>query len=216
MPLAPKPERRKIVVLGDTEVGKSTLTSRYLRPEDTPNDQYVATIGIDFSAKEVKLPGPGGDPIRVRLQIWDTAGAERFRTLSSHYVQDAAAVIVVYDITRKDTFDSVRQWVEMVTDKCIESDASPPLLFLVGNKIDLQNGMVSTREGKDLAAELGATFFMTSAKEDCNVAKLFEDVARMLAGMPSPMLLGAPSDDILGKPDGREEHSPKRCRCWPF
>jgi len=213
MPLASKPSRSKVVILGDTKVGKTALTSRYIRPEDTPSDEYVATIGIDFSAKAVKVAG--GDSIR--LQIWDTAGAERYFKLSAHYLQDAAAVMVVYDVAQRKTFDNVRSWIELVEETF--DGKSPPLLVLVGNKIDLQSGVVTTQEGKDLASELGAhAFFEVSAKEGRNVHELFQNMASLLLTAPSPTLLGAASDGFGMEPVAvtREEHVPKRCRCWPF
>jgi len=217
MPYASQPARSKVVVLGDTEVGKTTLTSRFVHPEERTSDDYVATIGIDFSAKAVKLPGGGS----IRLQLWDTAGAERYRKLSTHYLQDAAAVLVVYDRSQRRTFDSVREWCSLVKETF--GCKAHPLIVLVGNKTDLQSCAVTSQEGKDLATELGAqSFFETSAKEGRNIDALFESLASSLAGVPSPTLVGAPSDTFV-EPQAQEEHAPKRCRlseichaCLPF
>jgi len=206
--------KSKVVLLGDTEVGKTTLITRFKYPQDTPNGAYQPTIGIDFVSKTVQVQGRA-----LRLQLWDTAGDERYRALATHYLQEAEAVIVLFDIAKRSSFDGARQWVEMVQEK-LGSSGDKPLLVLVGNKSDLcQKRVVTTQEAEDLAQQLGASFFLeTSAQEGTNVDKLFERLTHRLVGTPTPLILGKPEFDLpsIQSHQEQEGNQPTRCRCWPF
>jgi len=215
-----KVRKSKVVVLGDAEVGKSSLITRFCY-DAPPGESYTSTIGIDFMAKAVQVQGQ-----TMRLQLWDTAGSERYRGLASSYLQDAEAVVLVYDISKRASFINTREWSELVLEKC----GKIPLLVLVGNKMDLaENRIVSDQEGMQLAKEIGAKFFLeTSALEDCNVKTLFEQLAHTLMQTQVPTLpftMGK-TEDLMDLPvvqigvprnvDNGPDNGPKRCRCWPF
>jgi len=160
--------------LGDEAAGKTCLVRRYMY--DTFEEGIQATIGMDFQSKTVYL-----EDRTLRLQLWDTAGQERFRSLIPSYIRDAAAAVVVYDITRRKCFDAVRKWVEDVRNE----RGSGVLIMLVGNKSDLASAReVSEEEGKALAKDLDVLFVETSAKLGSNIKELFQQVAQKLPAGP--------------------------------
>ncbi|WCJ41484.1 hypothetical protein M5689_022352 [Euphorbia peplus] len=158
----------KIVIIGDSAVGKSNLLSRYARNEF--NLHSKATIGVEFQTQSMEIDGK-----EVKAQIWDTAGQERFRAVTSAYYRGAVGALVVYDITRRTTFDSVIRWLDELKT---HSDTTVARM-LVGNKLDLENIRdVSVEEGRSLAEAEGLFFMETSALDSTNVKKAFELVIR--------------------------------------
>mmetsp|Transcript_56734 Transcript_56734/g.157963 ORF Transcript_56734/g.157963 Transcript_56734/m.157963 type:complete len:224 (+) Transcript_56734:204-875(+) len=157
----------KVVFLGDEAAGKTSLVRRYMY--DTFDESIQATIGMDFQSKTVHL-----EDRAVRLQLWDTAGQERFRSLIPSYIRDAAAAVVVYDVTKRASFKGTEKWIQEVRTE--RGDIA--VLALVGNKMDLTaEREVATEEGQAQAEELGVTFTETSAKLGDNVAELFQQIA---------------------------------------
>ncbi|KAJ4956158.1 hypothetical protein NE237_012941 [Protea cynaroides] len=158
----------KIVIIGDSAVGKSNLLSRYARNEF--NLHSKATIGVEFQTQSIDIDGK-----EVKAQIWDTAGQERFRAVTSAYYRGAVGALIVYDISRRTTFDSVGRWLDELNT---HSDTTVAKM-LVGNKLDLENIRdVSVEEGKSLAEAEGLFFLETSALDSTNVKKAFEMVVR--------------------------------------
>eukprot|EP00930_Biecheleria_cincta_P052592 TRINITY_DN37841_c0_g1_i1.p1 TRINITY_DN37841_c0_g1~~TRINITY_DN37841_c0_g1_i1.p1 ORF type:complete len:230 (+),score=48.91 TRINITY_DN37841_c0_g1_i1:144-833(+) len=165
------PKKYKVVFLGDEAAGKTSLVRRYMY--GTFEDSIQATIGMDFQSKNVYLESGKS----VRLQLWDTAGQERFRSLIPSYIRDAAAAVVVYDVTKRTSFDGTRKWLDDVRSERGEG----AVLALVGNKIDLAaDREVSTEEGKRQAEDCGVLFLETSAKQGENVSALFQQIAAAL------------------------------------
>ena len=162
----------KIVFLGEQGVGKTSLITRFMY--DTFDDHYQATIGIDFLSKTMYL-----DDKTIRLQLWDTAGQERFRSLIPSYIRDSRVAIVVYDITKKKSFDFIDKWIEDVKNERGEENV---ILCIVGNKNDLTDErQVTVEEGQEKAKALGAKIFMeTSTKAGYNVKNLFKKIAKSL------------------------------------
>lgn len=158
----------KLLMIGDSAVGKTSLLLRYAN--DTFSSTFITTIGIDFKIKTIDLDGK-----RVKLQIWDTAGQEQFRTITRSYFRGAQGIVLVYDITDRGTFNSVRSWMSQIAD---HADAQVNRV-LIGNKCDHEAArQVSTEEGSRLADEYGVKFFETSAKNDINVNECFTTIAR--------------------------------------
>ncbi|CCW63566.1 unnamed protein product [Phytomonas sp. EM1] len=158
----------KIVIIGDSGVGKSNMMTRYTTNEfsqDTP-----ATIGVEFMTKSIKMEGRD-----AKVQIWDTAGQERFRAISRSIYHGAKGAMLVYDITNQSSFDSIPTWLRELrvfvpTTCCI---------FLIGNKCDLEHLRVVKKEVADrFAQENGLSFLETSALEKTNVDKAFEWLAK--------------------------------------
>ncbi|CAF2123797.1 unnamed protein product [Brassica napus] len=158
----------KIVIIGDSAVGKSNLLTRYARNEFNPNSK--ATIGVEFQTQSMIIDGK-----EVKAQIWDTAGQERFRAVTSAYYRGAVGALVVYDITRSSTFENVGRWLDELNT---HSDTTVAKM-LIGNKCDLESiRAVSVEEGKGLAESQGLFFMETSALGSTNVKTAFEMVIR--------------------------------------
>ncbi|CAN8292687.1 unnamed protein product [Cochlearia groenlandica] len=153
----------KAVLIGDSAVGKSNILSRFSRDEFRLDSK--PTIGVDFAYRNVKV----GDKT-IKAQIWDTAGQERFRAITSSYYRGALGALLIYDITRRKTFDNIKKWLFE-----LRSFSSPDtVVVLVGNKSDLrQSREVEEEEGKTLAHSEGLCFLETSALENRNVEEAF-------------------------------------------
>ncbi|CAL0304719.1 unnamed protein product [Lupinus luteus] len=158
----------KIVLIGDSAVGKSNLLARYARDEFYPNSK--STIGVEFQSQKMDIDGK-----EVKAQIWDTAGQERFRAVTSAYYRGAVGALLVYDISRRQTFDSIHRWLNELHT---HSDMNV-VIILVGNKSDLKDVReVSIAEGKALAEEEGLFFMETSALDSSNVTAAFQTVVK--------------------------------------
>jgi len=166
----------KIVLAGESGVGKSCLLSRYARNEFTLETK--PTIGVEFLTKMVEMPGddPSEKPKFVKSQIWDTAGQERFRAITSAYYRGALGVVVCYDITRRKSFESVNTWLAEMRANC-----EPVVTMLVGTKIDLQYlREVSTEEAVEYAQREHMLFMETSAQSAVNVEEAFTEVTKTI------------------------------------
>ncbi|KAF8388502.1 hypothetical protein HHK36_027175 [Tetracentron sinense] len=173
----------KVVIIGDSAVGKSNLLSRYSRNEFNMNSK--ATIGVEFQTQSLDIDGK-----EVKAQIWDTAGQERFRAVTSAYYRGAVGALIVYDISRRTTFDSVGRWLDELNT---HSDTTVAMM-LVGNKCDLANIRdVSVEEGKSLAEAEGLFFIETSALDSTNVKTAFEIIIREIYNNVSRKVLNSDS-----------------------
>ena len=158
----------KIVLVGDSGVGKTNLLLRYLKNEF--NTQTKATVGVEFGNTKVKI-----DNALIKAQIWDTAGQERYRSITSAYYKGAHGIMLIYDVTRQETFDNVRNWLTQIKENASDNAT----IFLIGNKCDDVDGrQISTEEGKKVASDYGITFIETSAKKDINISSTFEELVK--------------------------------------
>mmetsp|Transcript_20119 Transcript_20119/g.33937 ORF Transcript_20119/g.33937 Transcript_20119/m.33937 type:complete len:199 (+) Transcript_20119:89-685(+) len=160
----------KVVLLGDTGVGKSSLVLRFITNEFKP---YVeSTIGASFMSKLILI-----DSQPIKFQIWDTAGQEKYHSLAPMYYKGAAAAIVVYDITKRKTFETLQQWVSELRTQGPENI----VLAIAGNKSDLESErQVPLSEAQAYAASIGASFLETSAKTKSNVDEIFLNISKSL------------------------------------
>jgi len=160
----------KLVLIGDSGVGKSCLLLRFA--DDNFTDSYISTIGVDFRFRTITI-----NDKTVKLQIWDTAGQERFRTITSAYYRGADGIIMVYDVTSMESFDHVEEWLNEVERHANESTSK----LLVGNKADLvDEKQVSEEVAQRFADKLGISFLETSAKTSTNVDAAFHTMAQEL------------------------------------
>lgn len=158
----------KIVLVGDSAVGKSNLLARFARNEFYSNSK--STIGVEFQTQKMDINGK-----EIKAQIWDTAGQERFRAVTSAYYRGAVGALLVYDISRRQTFESISRWLNELHTYCDMNVVT----ILVGNKSDLKDAReVSTAEGKSLAESQGLFFIETSALDSSNVGVAFQTVVR--------------------------------------
>ena len=161
----------KYIIIGDAAVGKSNLLLRYAHGQFKP--EYQLTIGVEFGAKNIQINNKV-----FRIQIWDTAGQENFRSITRAYYKNSVCALVVYDISSRDSFNNVSTWIEDCKNQ------SPKTIFMVsvGNKCDLNDKrQVTAEEGKDLADRNEMLFFETSAKEGINVEEIFLNSANEIS-----------------------------------
>jgi len=160
----------KLVLIGDSGVGKSCLLLRFA--DDNFTDSYISTIGVDFRFRTINIQDK-----TVKLQIWDTAGQERFRTITSAYYRGADGIIMVYDVTSAESFDHVEEWLSEV-DRYANENTSK---LLVGNKADLiEEKVVPEEDAQRFADKIGISFLETSAKTATNVDTAFLTMAKEL------------------------------------
>jgi len=160
----PKVFHFKLVLLGDASVGKSCLVVRFAKGEFY--EYQEPTIGAAFMTQTVSL----GDVV-VKFEIWDTAGQERYKSLAPMYYRGAAAAVIVYDITSKESFDAAKSWV-------VELQSTDTLIALAGNKSDLDGDRQVEREtAQAYADDMGILFMETSAKSGQNVQEIFHEIA---------------------------------------
>eukprot|EP00005_Dracoamoeba_jomungandri_P001452 CAMPEP_0174256728 /NCGR_PEP_ID=MMETSP0439-20130205/5931_1 /TAXON_ID=0 /ORGANISM="Stereomyxa ramosa, Strain Chinc5" /LENGTH=203 /DNA_ID=CAMNT_0015339465 /DNA_START=49 /DNA_END=660 /DNA_ORIENTATION=+ len=162
----------KIIILGDSGVGKTSLMNQYVNKKFS--NQYKATIGADFLTKEVMV-----EDKLVTLQIWDTAGQERFQSLGVAFYRGADACVLVYDVNVANTFDNLSSWREEFLIQAGPRDPENFPFIVLGNKIDLESRVVSNKRAQSWCAAKGnIPYFETSAKEAINVEQAFQTVAK--------------------------------------
>ena len=161
----------KVLILGDSSVGKTCFLLKYT--DKVFNEVYMSTIGLDYRLKTLTLKCGK----KVKLQIWDTAGQDRFRTITKNYYKGAHGIILIYDVTNTDTYDNVENWISQ-----IKEEASPNVvIYLVGNKVDMEDKRkVTTEEGQKVADENNLPFIETSAKSDINVNETFDNLVEKM------------------------------------
>jgi Ras-related protein Rab-18 len=158
--------RIKLLLIGDSNVGKSSIIKRFV--DDEFNENLPATIGMDYDVKMMDIESK-----RVQVTIWDTSGQEKFRSLSSSYYRGTEGIILVYDVTNRESFDNIKYWVNEIN---LHSTKDNNIILLIGNKIDKNNIVISKHEGEDMAKNNGMLFIETSAKTEIGITQAFNEV----------------------------------------
>lgn len=173
----------KILMIGDAGVGKSSMLLRFT--DDSFDDHIQSTIGVDFKVKHMDVGGK-----RVKLTVWDTAGQERFRTLTSSYYRGAQGVAMVYDVTRRDSFENLEQWLKEVK-LYSPNNGEGVVKLLVGNKIDLER-KVPREEAEAWARSQGMLFLEASAKTKMGIRQCFTEVVQKILEDPELLVNTVP------------------------
>lgn len=165
----------KILLVGDSGVGKSSLLARFISDSF---DEQGPTVGVDFKLKHVDVDGT-----RLKLTVWDTAGQERFRTLTSSYYRGAHGVVFVYDVTSRESFENAREtWRKEVE---MYGTIANSVKIVIGNKIDREDERtVARKEGVAFAKEYGCLFLECSAKTKVRVAEAFDELVKGILDAP--------------------------------
>ncbi|XP_057495070.1 ras-related protein RABA1d-like [Actinidia eriantha] len=176
----------KVVLIGDSGVGKSNLLSRFTRNEFSLESK--STIGVEFATRSLTVDGKV-----IKAQIWDTAGQERYRAITSAYYRGAVGALLVYDVTRHSTFENVERWLRELRD---HTDPNI-VVMLIGNKSDLCHLVaVSTEDGKSFAERESLFFMETSALEATNVDNAFAEVLTQIYRIVSKKAMEAADDGV--------------------
>ena len=197
----------KLILIGDASVGKTNILNKYLKNEFDPNSK--STLGVELGTKNVKI-----DNKIIKVQIWDTAGQERYKAITSTYYKGAKGAIIVYDITRKLTFDNIDKWI---ADLKINGDENI-MIFLVGNKSDLNNNReVSKDEGINKSEKYNVPFLETSALQGDNIDRVFEELIQSVYINNSEELLEenkkAINNGVDINEDDKDNNKENKC-CW--
>ncbi|KAI7900334.1 GTPase Ypt3 [Cokeromyces recurvatus] len=203
----------KLVVVGDSGVGKTNLLGRYVH--DTFDFGSKSTIGLDLTIKHMMIKGK-----KIRVQIWDTAGQERYRSITKRYYRGSVGACLVYDITKRESYDNISRWLNEFKMNEAHPDS---VIMLIGNKSDLQDKRTVTQEeAMNYAKEHGLLFMETSALESTNVELAFDSVVNnvfdKLSGKIATMddkraeiMRGQAID--LNPPLNTDSKHPNQCAC---
>jgi len=175
----------KIVLLGDTGVGKTSIVVRYV--EQRFSSVMSPTIGASFLTKTICIDG-----VRVKLQLWDTAGQERFRSLAPMYYRGAAAAVLIYDVGSEDSFLRVKEWVKELRTNVFDEI----VLVIVGNQIDKNYREVSNSDAQEYAHSIGALCVEASAKKNTGIDELFGQLAKQLVDSKLPNFAEKPQSSF--------------------
>ncbi|CAG8572765.1 16035_t:CDS:2, partial [Acaulospora morrowiae] len=168
----------KILLIGNSNVGKSSLLLRFTDDTFLPHDEVSATIGVDFKVQDMII-----DDKKYKLTIWDTAGQERFRTLTSTYYRGAHGVILVYDVSNRETFNELGNWFNELNTYCSNKNV---VKMIVGNKVDKENSRVVSRKEAEIYAQANGTLFVEcSVKTRFQVNEAFEELVKKIIETPN-------------------------------
>ncbi len=178
----------KVLLLGDSTVGKTCFLLRYC--DKTFQEAHLSTIGLDYRLKTIVLKSGK----KIKLQIWDTAGQDKYRSITRNYYKGAHGIILIYDVTNLQTYENVKNWIMSIR----EETTTNVVIYLAGNKIDVDEKLkeVKTENGQKIADEYNIKFYETSAKDGTNVNTVFEDLVQDI-------------DDTFSKLEGTNKNETK-------
>ena len=190
-------ESFKVVLVGESGVGKTSIITQFI--DQTFQEDIQSTTGGTFSTKSVVCDGGKV----LKFEIWDTAGQEKYRSLTTMFYKDANAAVMVYDVTRKESFEELKNyWSGQIRDSSPENI----ILAIAGNKSDLiEHEVVDEGEARDFAKELGAIFVSTSAKNSEGINNLFEEIAKKYTGSSKITI----KEDFEDEPHEQEQQQTK-------
>lgn len=159
----------KIVIIGDSKSGKTSLVNRYC--DDHFSSSFITTIGIDFKIKTIEVNG-----IKVKVQLWDTAGQERFRTLTKTYWRGANGVILVFDCSNRESFEHLESWFEELNLNTYNNSGNGNVRIICSSKIDLPEKTIGVEELANFAKKYNCKFYETSSKLNVGIDNMFEEL----------------------------------------
>lgn len=200
----PPDVKLQLIIIGDSGVGKTSFMDRFIEGSDKEfKSSFNPTVGIDFKVKNVIIESK-----RIKLQIWDTAGQEKFNSITTAYYRSARGAIIMYDVTRPSTFKSIDKWFDLMQ----EHGRGDVEVAIVGNKCDLRSDKkVDSKSGENKSTELGCHFYESSAKDNLNIENVVMGVVRkILANMP---LETPQSNELANLSAGPVARNESACSC---
>jgi small GTP-binding protein len=205
------PRSVKIILLGDSGAGKTSLLMRLSKGKFDPD--IISTCGLDVVTKDMVVQGD----TTVSMQVWDTAGQEQYHSISRQYYRSCHAVVLVFDLANIESFTNVHRWLRDIQSQMVKDDArSQSPLLLVGNKVDLgRKRAVGQDEARALAESVGVAYFETSAKTGHGVEDAFTFSATVAArfAAENPLKASTGLADINGSSGGSEKSRGQACSC---
>ncbi|CAK58803.1 unnamed protein product (macronuclear) [Paramecium tetraurelia] len=165
----PYEQLMKVLLLGNSGVGKTQILLRYC--DNNFKTGYMCTIGVDFKIKKLQV-----DEKNVKMQIWDTAGQEKYQTLTQNFYKGAMGILLVFALNNKDSLRDIDKWMNQIKQHASENI----IKVLIGNKADIKERCISNEEAQSLAEKHGIPYFETSAKDGTNVNEVFLQVAKLI------------------------------------
>ena len=193
----------KLVIIGDSGVGKSNFITKFIDGQFTPN--HVATVGFDYKSKIHQLPQ---SKKTVKLQIWDTAGQEKYMSINKNIFQRAQGIILMYDLTRRESFERLNIWLNLIKQMTNEMP-----IILVANKLDKkdENRNVEESEGEEFAKKKGFKFFEASGKDGTNVERCFEEISELINKKLEADVNTTSTEYVLEKKSQAKNNN--KCKC---
>ena len=190
------PYEARVITLGDSGVGKTNFIFRFI--DDKFSLNYFSTYGIDTKFKNVKLE----NGCEIKFKIFDTAGQERFKSISQNYIKKANGILLMYDISDKDSFNNIENWMETIN----ENSGSKMSIVLIATKCDLkEDRKITKEEGEELAKKFGLHFYETSSKNNINIKEAFYDIANQVIEKDKGKKIFDDTVDLKNKKDKKKE-----------
>ena len=162
----------QLLIIGDMTVGKTSILTRYT--EDKFSQNYLATVGLDFFTKDVDFPNLNNQ--KIRIKIWDSAGQERFRSLTQSFFRNANGIIIVYDISNIESFENLKYWIQSINTQLGQNEIKT---IVIGNKVDLTRE-VKKEDAENFCKEKGYKYFEVSAKEGNGIQEAINYLVEMI------------------------------------
>ena len=196
----------KILTIGESGVGKTCILLRYT--DNKFIKHHLTTIGIDYKTKDVNINNKS-----IKLKIWDTAGQERFRNITQQYYKGADGIVLVFDLTDRNSFEKIREWVKQIQSYTQKESIA---IVLLGNKCDAENKAVTSQEANEIANEYNMKFFETSAMNNINIEESFTQLSTQIMKIKEAKNASsevAPNQTMQLKPSTNNETKKKKSCC---
>ena len=196
----------QLLIIGDSTVGKTSILSRFVN--GTFNANYLATVGLDNFTKDETI-----DDKNVHIKIWDTAGQERFKALTKGFFRNAEGIMIVYDVTNQETFDSLKNWIQSIKDNMGNDFMERVPIVIIGNKIDSDEREVKTEDAESFCKQQNYPYFETSAKTGENIDSTVRFLVKKVIESNSDNKNGGGNNNIKINADEHKKKEKDGCGC---
>ena len=196
----------QLLIIGDSTVGKTSILSRFAN--GTFNANYLATVGLDNFTKDETI-----DDKNVHIKIWDTAGQERFKALTKGFFRNAEGIMIVYDVTNQETFDSLKNWIQSIKDNMGNDFMERVPIVIIGNKIDSDEREVKTEDAESFCKQQNYPYFETSAKTGENIGSTVRFLVKKVIESNSDNKNGGGNNNIKINAEEHKKNEKSGCGC---